>query len=145
MVEPALGEKPGQDLLVQSLSGLTWLSGNRERGTDSDGRGGRRYLMRSASGARYFGCLDTPWKNGKGARIETSLLASAIDFQFEVLTTHLNDGGQLPQRSALMQMATPISRHLTGSTKPRTVTSPWPWGLCRTWRMLWMRCASHLR
>ena len=25
-------EKPGQDLLVQSLSGLTWLSGNRDAG-----------------------------------------------------------------------------------------------------------------
>src|SRR6185369_10720813 len=25
-------DKPGQDLLVQSLSGLTWLSGNRDHG-----------------------------------------------------------------------------------------------------------------
>jgi crotonobetainyl-CoA:carnitine CoA-transferase CaiB-like acyl-CoA transferase len=36
---------------------------------------------------------------GRGRHIETSLLEALIDFQFEVLTTHLNDGGRLPRRS----------------------------------------------
>jgi crotonobetainyl-CoA:carnitine CoA-transferase CaiB-like acyl-CoA transferase len=33
--------------------------------------------------------------------VEVSLIESALDFQFEVLTTYLNDGGKLPQRSAI--------------------------------------------
>jgi crotonobetainyl-CoA:carnitine CoA-transferase CaiB-like acyl-CoA transferase len=38
-------------------------------------------------------------KTGTGAHIEVSLLESILDFQFEVITTHLADGGRLPQRS----------------------------------------------
>ena len=37
---------------------------------------------------------------GKGAHVETSLLEALVDFQFEVLTTHLNDGRRLPRRSS---------------------------------------------
>src|SRR3546814_12176107 len=37
---------------------------------------------------------------GKGALVETSLLEALVDYQFEVLTTHLNDGGKLPRRAA---------------------------------------------
>ena len=33
--------------------------------------------------------------------VQVSLLESILDFQFEVLTTHLNDGGKLPQRSTI--------------------------------------------
>jgi crotonobetainyl-CoA:carnitine CoA-transferase CaiB-like acyl-CoA transferase len=38
-------------------------------------------------------------KTGKGALLEVNLLSSLIDFQFEVITTHLNDGGKLPNRA----------------------------------------------
>jgi crotonobetainyl-CoA:carnitine CoA-transferase CaiB-like acyl-CoA transferase len=37
--------------------------------------------------------------SGEGAHIETSLLEALVDFQFEVLTTYLNDGRKLPKRS----------------------------------------------
>lgn len=36
---------------------------------------------------------------GTGSHIETSLLEALVDFQFEVLTTYLNDGRRLPKRS----------------------------------------------
>ena len=36
---------------------------------------------------------------GQGVHVETSLLEALLDLQFEVLTTHLNDGGRLPERS----------------------------------------------
>ena len=39
-------------------------------------------------------------RTGRGAVVETSLLEAIVDFQFEVLTTHLNDGGRLPRRAA---------------------------------------------
>jgi crotonobetainyl-CoA:carnitine CoA-transferase CaiB-like acyl-CoA transferase len=35
----------------------------------------------------------------KGSHVETSLLEALVDFQFEVLTTYLNDGRRLPKRS----------------------------------------------
>jgi crotonobetainyl-CoA:carnitine CoA-transferase CaiB-like acyl-CoA transferase len=46
-------------------------------------------------------CLVRRGTTGKGGRVEVSLLESVLDFQFEVLTTHLCDGGLLPQRSAI--------------------------------------------
>jgi CoA:oxalate CoA-transferase len=36
---------------------------------------------------------------GKGSLVETSLLEALVDFQFEVLTTFLNDGRRLPKRA----------------------------------------------
>jgi crotonobetainyl-CoA:carnitine CoA-transferase CaiB-like acyl-CoA transferase len=38
---------------------------------------------------------------GKGGLVEVSLLESVLDLQFEVFTTHLNDGGKEPQRGAV--------------------------------------------
>ena len=46
-------------------------------------------------------CLLRRGITGVGGLVEVSLLESVLDYQFEVLTTHLNDGGQLPQRSAV--------------------------------------------
>jgi crotonobetainyl-CoA:carnitine CoA-transferase CaiB-like acyl-CoA transferase len=46
-------------------------------------------------------CLVRRAKTNTGGLVETSLLEAVTDFQFEVLTTHLNDGGQLPDRSKL--------------------------------------------
>jgi crotonobetainyl-CoA:carnitine CoA-transferase CaiB-like acyl-CoA transferase len=46
-------------------------------------------------------CLVRRGITGQGARVEVSLMESALDFQFEVITTHLNDGGNLPRRSAV--------------------------------------------
>ena len=44
-------------------------------------------------------CLVRRSVTGKGGEVETSLLEALLDLQFEVLTTHLNDGGRLPARS----------------------------------------------
>jgi CoA:oxalate CoA-transferase len=37
--------------------------------------------------------------SGGGSHVETSLLEVLVDFQFEVLTTYLNDGRRMPKRS----------------------------------------------
>lgn len=93
-------DKPGQDLLAQSLSGLTWLSG------DGDGPPTPMGLSVADMFAGHFlaqgilACLVRRGTTGAGGLVETSLLEALLDFQFEVLTTHLNDGGKLPQRSS---------------------------------------------
>jgi crotonobetainyl-CoA:carnitine CoA-transferase CaiB-like acyl-CoA transferase len=45
-------------------------------------------------------CLVRRGVTGKGGLIETSLIEALLDFQFEVLTTYLNDGRRPPRRSA---------------------------------------------
>jgi crotonobetainyl-CoA:carnitine CoA-transferase CaiB-like acyl-CoA transferase len=46
-------------------------------------------------------CLVRRGITGKGGKVEVSLLESVLDLQFELLTTYLNDGGRLPQRSKM--------------------------------------------
>lgn len=94
-------EKPGQDLLAQSLSGLTWLSGSADDGPVPFGLAMGDMLCGTHLVQGILAALVRRGKTGKGALVEVSLMESLIDFQFEVLTTHFNDGGKLPQRSAV--------------------------------------------
>ena len=94
-------EKPGQDLLAQSLSGLTWLSGDATQGPVPFGLAIADMLAGAHLAQGILACLVRRGIRDIGGLVEVSLLESALDFQFEVLTTHLNDGGKLPQRSAV--------------------------------------------
>lgn len=91
--------KPGQDLLVQSLSGLAWLNGN----ADQPPMPFALSLADSYTGVHaaegILSCLIRRETTGKGGHVEVSLLASVLDLQFEVITTYLNDGHKAPQRS----------------------------------------------
>jgi len=92
-------DKPGQDLLLQSLSGLTWLSGNADQGPVPMGLAVVDILCGSHFVQGILAALIRRAKTQKGAFVQVSLLESILDFQFEVITTHLADGGRLPQRS----------------------------------------------
>jgi len=94
-------DKPGQDLLVQSLSGLPWLSGDAEQPPVPFGLAVADLFTGAHLVQGILACLVRKGITGKGGRVEVSLMESLLDFQFEVLTTHLNDGGKLPQRSAV--------------------------------------------
>ncbi|ACU04956.1 MULTISPECIES: CaiB/BaiF CoA transferase family protein [Pedobacter] len=93
--------KPGQDLLVQSVSGLTQLSGSRDEGPVPFGLSVTDIMCGNHLTQGIIAALIKRAKTNKSVLIEVSLLESALDVQFEVLTTYLNDGGQLPQRSAV--------------------------------------------
>lgn len=91
--------KPGQDLLAQSMSGLTWLSANAG---DPPTPMGIAVADLTASAHLVQGitaCLVRRGVTGRGGRVEVSLMESILDLQFEVLTTHLNDGGRPVRRS----------------------------------------------
>lgn len=92
-------EKPGQDLLAQSLSGLTWLSGNQDQGPVPMGLAIADLYTGSHCVQGILACLVRRGVSGQGGRVEVSLMESILDLQFEVITTHLNDGGKIPQRS----------------------------------------------
>jgi crotonobetainyl-CoA:carnitine CoA-transferase CaiB-like acyl-CoA transferase len=91
--------KPGQDLLVQSLSGLTWLSGDRQDPPTPFGISIADIICGNHLTQGILAALIRRNKTKSGALIEVNLLASLIDFQFEVITTYLNDGGKLPDRA----------------------------------------------
>jgi crotonobetainyl-CoA:carnitine CoA-transferase CaiB-like acyl-CoA transferase len=91
--------RPGQDLLAQSRSGLMWLNGDDSQGPVPFGLAVGDMLAGAAIVQGILACLVRRGVTGKGSHIETSLMESLVDFQFEVLTTHLNDGRRLPKRS----------------------------------------------
>ena len=94
-------EKPGQDLLVQALSGLPWLNGDANQPPVPFGLAVADMFAGAHLVQGILACLVRRGLNGKGGKVEVSLLESTLDLQFEVLTTHLNDGGKVPLRSAV--------------------------------------------
>jgi CoA:oxalate CoA-transferase len=94
-------DKPGQDLLAQSVSGLTWLSGDAGDGPTPFGLAVADMMAGAHLAQGILACLVRRGVTGRGGLVEASLLESVLDLQFEVLTTHLNDGGKPPARSAV--------------------------------------------
>ncbi|MBW4888543.1 CoA transferase [Mucilaginibacter sp. HMF5004] len=90
-------DKPGQDLLLQSLTGLTWLSGNAG-GPTPMGLSIIDMLAGNHLAQGILACLVRKTISGEGALVQVSMLESAMDFQFEAITTYYYDG-KLPERS----------------------------------------------
>ena len=93
--------KPGQDLLVQSLSGLPYLNGDADQPPVPFGLAVADMMAGAHLVQGILALLIRRGITNRGGKVEVSLLESTLDLQFEVLTTYLNDGGQLPQRSAV--------------------------------------------
>lgn len=93
--------RPGQDLLVQAISGLTFLSANRKdhptpMGVSVSDIYSGAHLVQGILAALY-----QKTRTGKGAKVQVSLLESILDFQFEVITCYYNNDHQLPVRSEI--------------------------------------------
>lgn len=91
--------RPGQDLLAQARSGVMWLNGDETQGPVPFGLAVGDMLAGAAAAQGILAALVRKGITGKGSLVETSLLEALVDFQFEVLTTHLNDGRRLPKRA----------------------------------------------
>lgn len=92
---------PGQDLLAQSRSGLVWLSGDADRPPTPMGLAVANLAASAHLVQGILAALVRRGVTGTGGKVEVSLLESILDLQFELTTTFLNDGGQLPQRSTI--------------------------------------------
>lgn len=92
-------KKPGQDLLVQSMSGFVNLNGNKSDDPVPVGAAVSDIITGTHLAQGILSSLFRRTKTGKGAWVEVSLLESTLDFQFEALTTYLNDGHQKPVRA----------------------------------------------
>lgn len=92
--------RPGQDLLAQARSGVTWLNGDEHQGPVPFGLAIADMLAGAALCQGVLAALVRRGISGQGSHVETSLIEALVDFQFEVLTTYLNDGNRQPKRSA---------------------------------------------
>ena len=90
--------KPGQDLLLQSMSGLVHTSGNDDHDPVPFGIAIADIMSGTHLVQGILAALIRRQKKGVGALIEVSLLESLLDFQFELLTTYFTNNQQ-PQRS----------------------------------------------
>ena len=90
---------PGQDLLAQARSGIMWLSGNADQGPVPVGLPIADISAGANLAQGLLGALFRHARTGQGAIVETSLLESLLDLQFEFLTTYLNNGGKVPRRT----------------------------------------------
>lgn len=91
-------DKPGQDLLAQSLSGLTFTTGNGNSNPVPFGLAIADMICGAHLAQGILATLIRCQKTGEGAYVEVSLIESLLDFQFEFLTTYFASG-RLPQRS----------------------------------------------
>jgi CoA:oxalate CoA-transferase len=90
---------PGQDLLAQAISGLTWLTGNSADPPVPFGLAVADMYCGTHLAQAILAALVQRQKTGRGLAVEVSLIESLVDLQFEGLTTFLNDGHRLPTRS----------------------------------------------
>jgi crotonobetainyl-CoA:carnitine CoA-transferase CaiB-like acyl-CoA transferase len=90
--------RPGQDLLLQSMSGLAYTTGNAKDNPVPFGLAIADNLCGSQLVQGILSALIRRHKTGAGALIEVSLLESLLDFQFELLTTY-HSSKKLPIRS----------------------------------------------
>jgi CoA:oxalate CoA-transferase len=93
-------DRPGQDLLAQARSGIMWLSGDEGDPPTPMTLAIADMLAGHNLCEGILACLVRRGVTGRGGLVETSLIEGLLDFQFEVLTTHLNDGRRPPRRSA---------------------------------------------
>jgi crotonobetainyl-CoA:carnitine CoA-transferase CaiB-like acyl-CoA transferase len=91
-------ELPGQDLLLQGLSGLAAITGPSDRAPTPtgapivDAHGGTLLALGMLAALHY------QRRTGLGQMVEVPMLQAALDLQAEPLTTHLN-GGTLAKSS----------------------------------------------
>ncbi|MFY0627088.1 MAG: CoA transferase [Reichenbachiella sp.] len=92
-------KKPGQDLLIQSLSGITHLTGNKNDAPTPMGIAAVDIFTGGHLVQGILASLINRQKTGVGSRVSVSLLESALDMQFESLTAYLNNGNQSSDRA----------------------------------------------
>ena len=83
-------DRPGQDLIIQAMSGLATITGTRQHGPRAVGVSAVDHHGAALFAAGVLSALVGRARTGKGCRIDVSLLTAAIDLQLESFTCYLN-------------------------------------------------------
>ncbi|MFT3985111.1 MAG: CoA transferase [Lachnospiraceae bacterium] len=94
----AWSKKTAHDLLAQCMTGLPYLNGNADEAPIPLGLPVAELFAGQHLAQGVMAALIRRQKKQTGACIQVSLAESVLDIQFEVFSTFLNDGHQLPQR-----------------------------------------------
>jgi CoA:oxalate CoA-transferase len=94
-------DRPGQDLLVQALSGLALLSGDAGDPPVPAGFSITDMMAGAQLCQGVLALLVRRGMTGQGGRVDVSLMETALDLQFEHLSVHLNRSEGMPARSAI--------------------------------------------
>ncbi len=87
-------ERPGQDLLIQAMSGLMAITGSREGGARAVGVSAADHHGAALFAMGILAALIGRLRSGRGRRVDVNLLSSAIDLQLESFSCYLN--GEVP-------------------------------------------------
>lgn len=93
-------DRPGQDLLAQSMSGLPWLSGRAGDPPIPVGLAVADIFTSAHLASGVLALLLRRERTGTGGLVETSLLESMLDLQFELISAHLSDPEVVVNRGA---------------------------------------------
>ncbi len=99
-IEGPWAKRPGQDLLVQAVSGVTLLSGNANKGPVPLGIAVADLMAGAHLVQGILAGLVQKSITGEGCKVSVNMLESMLDLQFEAVTLFHNDGGQPVQRTA---------------------------------------------
>ena len=93
-------DRPGQDLLAQSISGLPWLNGRAGDPPIPVGLAVADIFTSTHLASGVMALLLRRERTGKGGLVESSLLESMLDLQFELLSANLFDPSVIVKRGA---------------------------------------------
>lgn len=89
--------RPGQDMLIQALSGLLWLAGRAGEPPTACGIGITDQYTALHIVIGVLAALEHRHHSGRGQRVELDLFSCAISAQQQELTYYLNHG-EIPER-----------------------------------------------
>jgi crotonobetainyl-CoA:carnitine CoA-transferase CaiB-like acyl-CoA transferase len=100
-------DRPGQDLLIQAMSGLASISG---RAGEPPTAVGAPVVDQHGAALLAMGVLAALLereRSGRGQQIEVSMIRAALDLQLEVVTYHLNGARMQKSLTSLASMIHP--------------------------------------
>lgn len=83
-------DRPGQDLLIQAISGLATITGTRTGGPRAVGASAVDSHGAALFAAGILAALLKRERTGRGGRVDVNLLSAALDLQTELLVCFLN-------------------------------------------------------
>ncbi len=83
-------DRPGQDLLIQALSGLATVTGDQAHGPRPVGVSAADHHGATLLALGILAALTRRARTGQGCRVDVNLLSAAIDLQMESFVCYLN-------------------------------------------------------